>query len=292
MILFPLFGYDDFAKAIHQALSFPIGKLTIHTFPDEEIKIKIDSTIANQEIILIGSLDRPNIKIAPLIFAAKTAREMKVAKIGLITPYLPYMRQDKQFQKGESITSKYFAEIIANTFDWLFTIDPHLHRWHSLSDLYKIHTMELHTSDLIAHWIEENVAKPLLIGPDSESQQWVSSIAEKVNAPFLILEKKRVSDDVVLVSIPKINLYRDHTPVLVDDIISTAKTMIATIKHLKTLKTKPAICIGIHAIFADNAYQNLLQEGAERIVTCNTIHHISNEIDVKSLMINGLKDLK
>lgn len=290
-IVFALFGYDYFAKVIHQSLGYEIGRLTIHQFPDKETVVRIDSPIKGAQILFAVSLDRPNIKLAPLLFAAETARELGATKIGLIAPYLAYMRQDKQFHSGEGISSKYFANIISNYFDWMITIDPHLHRWHSLSDLYSIPTTVLHASEIISHWIKQHVSAPVLIGPDMESSQWVSEIAKMTGAPFLILKKERKGDNLVQVSIPEIDLYRDLTPILVDDIISTAATMIETVKHLTLLKLKSPICMGVHAIFADNAYEDLLKAGASEIITCNTIQHSSNGIDVSDLILKSLKSL-
>jgi ribose-phosphate pyrophosphokinase len=74
--------------------------------------------------------------------------------------------------------------------------------------------------------------------------------------------------------------YRDHVPVLIDDIISTAGTMIKTTKQLLQLNMKPPVCIGIHAVFAGNAYEALKMAGAGEIVTTNTIAHPSSRIDL------------
>jgi ribose-phosphate pyrophosphokinase len=289
-LVFSLFNNEHFVTAIHTALNYEIGKVTLHEFPDEEIVVRIDSSVKDREVIFIASLDRPNSKIASLIFAAETARELGATKVGLIAPYLAYLRQDKQFHSGEGITSKYFAKLISNSFNWLITIDPHLHRWHSLSDIYSISTQVLHANESIADWIRKNISKPVLIGPDAESAQWVSEIAQKSNLPFLILEKKRHGDNQVEVSIPQLDLYRQHTPVLVDDIISSAATLIETVKHINTLKLNPAVCIGVHAIFAGNAYNDLLKAGVEKIITCNTIQHLSNVIDLGDVIVTSLKN--
>jgi ribose-phosphate pyrophosphokinase len=48
----------------------------------------------------------------------------------------------------------------------------------------------------------------------------------------VILTKVRYSDRDVEVSIPHVAKYKDFVPVLVDDIISTGRTMIETIGHL------------------------------------------------------------
>jgi ribose-phosphate pyrophosphokinase len=283
-LVFSLFNNENFVNAIHKTLDFEIGKMTFHDFPDEETVVRIDSPVKDREVIFIASLDRPNSKIAPLLFAAETAKELGATSVGLIAPYLAYMRQDKQFHSGEGITSKYFASLISGSFNWLITIDPHLHRWHSLNDIYSIPSQVLHANDSIANWIKQNVSKPVLIGPDAESAQWVSEIAQKSNSPFLILEKKRHGDNQVEISIPQLELYYHHTPVLVDDIISSAATMIETVKHIDFLKLNPAVCIGVHAIFAGHAYDNLLNAGVEKIITCNTIQHPSNGIDISNIV--------
>lgn len=198
------------------------------------------------------------------------------------------MRQDKQFNPGEGVTSKYFAALLSHYFDWLITVDPHLHRLHSLSEIYSMPTVVLHAIDPIADWIKKHVEKPILIGPDQESKQWVANVAQKTNAPFIVLEKIRKGDRAVEVSLPQIEQYKNHTPVLIDDIISTARTMIETIKHLKNLHMPSPICIGVHAIFAGNAYEDLLKAGASKIVTCNTIKHPSNGIDLSELVAKSI----
>ena len=288
-ILFPLFGYDKLASIIQKNCHYDFGKITLHQFPDEEVLIKIDSNVHERTIIFMSSLDRPNTKLLPLLFAAETARSLGASKIILITPYLAYMRQDKVFEPGQGITSTYFAKLISRYFDGLITIDPHLHRWHALRAIYDVPTHVLHATDNIVHWIHNHIKKPLLIGPDAESLQWVMDIAQKANAPYLILEKKRTGDNHVNVSIPNIEQYRDFTPVLIDDIISTGMTMVDTIKHLKELKMTSPICIGVHAIFAGDAYQMLLASGVDKIITCNTIPHISNGIDISNDIIDFLK---
>ena len=40
------------------------------------------------------------------------------------------------------------------------------------------------------------------------------------------------------------------------------------------------MCVGIHAVFADRAHDDLVAAGAARMVTCNTIAHPSNAIVV------------
>lgn len=286
-ILFTMFNNTELSNLINDQCDYEIGSFILRDFPDGETYIKINSKIKDREVIILVSLDHPNPKILPLIFTAQTIKVLGAKRIGLVAPYLPYMRQDKQFHPGEGLTSNYFAALISQFFDWVVTIDPHLHRRKSLSEIYKIPATVLHASDPVVNWVRANVTDPFIIGPDKESEQWVSDIAKKVNAPYIVLEKIRKGDRVVEISLPSIDLYHDRTPVLMDDIISTGKTMIATIAHLKNAKTKPPICIGVHGIFAENAYEELLNAGAN-IITCNTINHESNKIDISPLITDFL----
>ncbi len=287
-IVFNFFNENHFFDAICKIPGYILGKYHIHEFPDEEILINIETSVKNKPVIIIANLNKPNDKILSLIFAAETLKELGATRISLIVPYLPYMRQDKQFHTGEGISSKYFAKIISTYFDEIITIDPHLHRWHSLNDIYSIQTILLHATQAIANWINQHVQQPVLIGPDNESSQWVSEIAKLCSIPYLIVEKTRKGDVEVSSTIPKLELYPNHTPVLVDDIISTGFTMIETIKHIQAYGYRSILCIGVHAVFAKNAYQLLLKTGVKEIITCNTIAHPSNKIDLSHLVIDAL----
>jgi ribose-phosphate pyrophosphokinase len=294
-ILFALFEPSEISRKLIEQLDVEVGDVVFHHFPDQESGVKINSDVKNRDIIVLMSLNQPDDKILPLLFFAKTATDLGAKKIGLIAPYLSYLRQDKRFNPGESITSRYFSDLLSQSFDWLVTIDPHLHRYKSLNEIYSIPTLVLHATDEIAKWIQLYVEKPIIIGPDMESRQWVSEIAEKVNAPYLILEKIRRGDKQVEVSIPDIHSIKNHSPVLVDDIISTARTMVGAVMHLKSMGITTVHCIGVHAIFAEEAYRILVETGIAKIITCNTINHETNAIDVSHLIIDALlkhKDLK
>ncbi len=285
-ILFGLPGNETIVDAMVKNYNVKEGEMTVRNFPDGETYLRIHSDVKGKKVIMVCTLDRPDAKLLPLYFLSKTAMELGAECTCLIAPYLAYMRQDKQFHTGEGITSKYFALLISNFAETITTVDPHLHRYSSLSEIYSVPTTVVHAANHISKWILNNISNPVLIGPDSESGQWVSEVAKNVDAPFIVLEKIRHDDRNVEVSIPQVEKYYNHTPVLVDDIISTARTMIETVGHLKKLGMKAPVCVGIHAVFAGNAYQDLLNTGVKKVITCNTIPHVSNRIDVSDLFYN------
>jgi ribose-phosphate pyrophosphokinase len=154
--------------------------------------------------------------------------------------------------------------------------------------VYTIPALTLTAAPRIAAWITRHVPRPVVIGPDAESAQWAEAVAAACRLPCVVLEKVRHGDRKVAISVPDLRCWRDHTPVLVDDIISTAGTMLATVRHLRRARLAPAVCIGVHAVFADGAYDELRGAGVARVVTCNTIAHPSNAIDVADVLADGV----
>jgi ribose-phosphate pyrophosphokinase len=198
------------------------------------------------------------------------------------------MRQDHVFNPGEGITAKYFGRLVSSTVDWLVTVDPHLHRLDALDGVYSIPTSIARAAPAIANWIKAEVQHPILVGPDAESVQWVSAVAEHCGAPFLILEKTRRGDRDVSISKPQQAL-NGHTPVLIDDIVSTGKTMIEATRQLRAAGSVAPMCVAIHAVFADALLDELTAAGAAGIVTCDTIVHTSNRIAVCDAIAEATK---
>ncbi|MFZ5609593.1 MAG: ribose-phosphate pyrophosphokinase [Pseudomonadota bacterium] len=288
-LLFALPGNEALAAGLGAALDLEAGALVLRRFPDGEDYVRVLSPVAGRDVLLLASLARPAERLLPLLFTAATLRDLGAARVGLIAPYLAYMRQDRRFQEGEGVTSAYFARLLSPWLDWLATVDPHLHRRASLAEIYSIPTAVAHAAPLISRWIKRYVAAPLLVGPDSESAQWVAAVARDADAPHIVLEKRRRGDRDVTVSLPDLAGREARTPVLIDDIISTARTMIETVRHLRAANMAPPLCVGIHGVFAGNAYEDLMAAGAGRIVTANTIAHHSNAIDVAPLLATALR---
>lgn len=283
-IVFHLEEDEKFAHEFANALHWKQGVVEFHSFPDGECSVQLQSRVKEADIYLVANLHHPNEKLIKLIFFAETVRANGANRLILIAPYLAYLRLDEIRQTGQGLTSRYFARVISEYFDRIITIDPHLHRYRNLSEIYMIASLVVAAAPAIANWIWRHVENPLIIGPDEESEQWIKAIAHEANLPYVIFKKKRYSDLEVSISAPLMKEYRERTPVMVDDIISTASTMIQGIKVLTSSGMQHPICIGVHAIFAEGALTRLEQAGAVKIVTCNTVPHATNAIDVSHLI--------
>lgn len=279
-ILVPLPGNERLADALATHMGAETPGVTYHQFPDGETSVRFESDVAGRTVWLVCTLDRPDPKFMPLMITAEAAKDLGAARVGLMAPYLAYMRQDTRFRPGEAVSSAYFASVVSCIVDALVTVDPHLHRRGSLGDIYTIPTSIVHAAPKVANWIRREVERPLLIGPDAESEQWVAEVAKLAGAPHVVLHKTRRGDHDVEVSVPDVARWATHTPVLVDDIVSTANTMIETVGHLQRAGMTAPVCVAVHAIFAADAYQRLEDAGARQIVSCNTIPHQSNAMDL------------
>jgi ribose-phosphate pyrophosphokinase len=282
-------GNDAMAQALAGRLGGDYQEIEVRAFPDGETYLRLGSDPKGRTLVIVCTLDHPNDKLLALLFAAATARELGAATIGLVAPYLAYMRQDRRFKPGEAVTSRQVAALISNGFHWLVTVDPHLHRYGSLGDIYRIPTRAVHAAPLISDWIRTRIQDPLIIGPDSESEQWVAAVAADVQAPFTVLEKTRHGDRDISISVRNLQALGDRTPVLVDDIVSSGRTMLAAVRHLKSRSTRPPVCIAVHGLFADHS-DRLLADAGARVVTSNTVSHPRNGIDVVPLLEPAIRE--
>ncbi len=283
-------GNEAMTQALARTLHADLGSIELHAFPDGETYLRFLSDPAGRALIFVCTLDRPNDKILSLLFAAAAARELGAATVGLVSPYLAYMRQDRRFKPGEAVTSREVARLLSGAFDWLVTVDPHLHRYGSLAEIYRIPTRVVHAAPLISQWIRTHVSNPLIIGPDSESEQWVSAVSKDAGAPYTIFEKARRGDRDVEISVKKHRGLDGRTPVLVDDIISSGRTMIEAVRLIMAQGAGAPICVAVHGLFADNSDTSLAQAGA-RVVTSNSISHATNGIDVTELLASSVREL-
>jgi len=270
-------------------LSGESGQIDYRHFPDGESYLRVESSVENRDCLLVCSLHDPNPKFLPLIFTAEVLKELGARRLALVAPYLSYMRQDKRFKSGECVTSRHFSKLVSESFDFLITVDPHLHRYQSLDEIYALESQALTSAESVAAWLLKQVHKPLLLGPDSESEQWVAEVARLADAPFEILEKVRSGDLEVAVSLPHVDQYQEHTPVLIDDIISSGRTLLGTLEHLKKAGMQPAVCIGTHGLFGANAWELLKASHTQKVVTSNSVPHPSNAIDLAPALAKGIE---
>ncbi|MBU0615432.1 MAG: ribose-phosphate diphosphokinase, partial [Nanoarchaeota archaeon] len=167
--------------------------------------------------------------------------------------------------------------------DGLITVDPHLHRYKSLEEIFKMRSKTLTAVDDIAEFIKNNIKNPFIFGPDQESYQWAQRVAKIVGCDYDVLKKKRYSSETVRIKIKERYDFSRKSVVLVDDVVSTGHTMIEVIKDVKKLGAKKIYCACTHGIFAEDALLKMQKLGAV-VFSTNTIKNKVNKIDVTGLI--------
>jgi ribose-phosphate pyrophosphokinase len=289
-IVLPLPGGDDQAAKLAARLGAELVVPEVHVFPDGELCVRVDpARVEGHDAVLCGSLHRSADKFLVLSFLADTLRDHGARRVGLVAPYLGYMRQDHVFAPGQGVSARHFARLLSRVVDWMVTVDPHLHRLPALDNIYSIPTAIARAAPAIARWITSEVSHPVLVGPDAESVQWVSAVADACGAPYVIFDKTRRGDrDVSIVGGERMK-WNGHQPVLIDDIVSTGRTMVEATRQLRAAGSAAPICVAIHAVFADAVDEQLIGAGARGIVTCDTIPHATNRIGVGDLVADAVR---
>ncbi|TNE82782.1 MAG: ribose-phosphate diphosphokinase [Gammaproteobacteria bacterium] len=263
------------------------GNIETRQFPDGETYLRVVTPVAGANCVVVTNLVNPNDKFLPLLFLLGTLRELGAKSVGLVAPYLCYMRQDKRFHEGEALTSRLFAQALSQHMDWLVTVDPHLHRYHTLNDVYSVSTQRVEGAHALAHWLRGQQSL-LLVGPDAESEQWVAQVAVDSGHPYVIGTKQRHGDRDVDIHLPDLSGYQTRKAVIIDDVIASGQTILQCLRALKSRGIAKVSCAAVHGIFADSVDHTLLQSGLEQLVTCNTIPHSTNSIDITPQLLPAI----
>jgi len=279
---------EGFTDLLQRHTSYRRQSLFLHRFPDEETLVQLEAPLSGQPAVIVCTLDRPDAKLWPLMMAAATARELGASQVGLVAPYLAYMRQDARFHPGEAISASIFGHWLGNTFDWLVTADPHLHRHQGLAEVFPHLSTVVHAATELAAWIAAHVEKPLIVGPDDESAQWVTAVANLLCAPSIVAHKQRRGDRDVSVQLPELGHWNEYTPVVIDDIIASGETMMQAVRGLRAQAARPPVCVAMHGVFAEGSFEGLRGEGASCIVTSNSIAGDTAHIDISRLVADAV----
>jgi ribose-phosphate pyrophosphokinase len=275
------------AQRIAQAAGLDVAVIERHRFPDGELKLRLPSAL-NGSVALLRSLDHPNEKLVELLLAGQTARQLGATQLTLIAPYLAYMRQDMAFRPGEAVSQTIIGRFLASLFDAVITVDPHLHRVAALEQAVPVpQAIVVSGAPLLADLIAQHHRSPFLMGPDSESAQWVAQAAQRHGFDHAVCHKVRNGDKQVAIALPAAPL-SGRAVVLIDDVASTGRTVAeATRLALQAGATSVDVAV-THALFAEDALEVILQAGVRHVWSTDCIAHSSNAAAIAPALAQAL----
>jgi ribose-phosphate pyrophosphokinase len=280
-------SYREPAQRLAAAAGLDYADIAVHRFPDGESLVRLPEALP-AEVILCCSLDDPNAKLVELELAAATAPQLGAQRLILVAPYLCYMRQDTAFHPGEAVSQRIIGALLARHFDTVVTVDPHLHRIHDLHQAIPVRrAVALSAAPVMASWLAAHAVRPLLIGPDEESQQWVQAIAAPGGLDYGVARKQRLGDREVRITLPDLPVAGRHV-VLVDDVASTGRTLAEAAQQLADHGAASISTLVTHALFVEDALARLNAAGVGEICSTDSVLHDSNKLRLDALLAAAL----
>jgi ribose-phosphate pyrophosphokinase len=259
---------DDAAPAgrLAAALSIACVGLDSHRFPDGEHRVTAGETTPTA--LVYRSLANPDAKLVELLLAADALRRRGTARLVLVAPYLPYMRQDTAFAPGEAVSQTVIARLLAGAFDAVVTVDPHLHRTPDLAAVLP-GAISISAATTIAHALHGKLpVDTVLIGPDEESRPWVAAVAEPLGLEYRVATKQRHDDRSVTITLPPIGA---RPALLVDDMLSSGGTLIACAQQLRAAGATLAGAAVTHCLASADDLARLAAAGITPLIACDSI---------------------
>ncbi|MDF1584647.1 MAG: ribose-phosphate diphosphokinase [Methyloprofundus sp.] len=286
MLVFP--DYQPQAERLAARLAMPTAKVYVHHFPDGESLVRLPPSLP-EHVFICRSLNQPNDKLIELLFCARTARQLGAKRLTLIAPYLSYMRQDIANQPGEAVSQQIMGQMLAELFDDVITVDPHLHRITSLNQAIPINNaISLTAADEIARFLKQKRDYAVLLGPDSESEQWVLAIAKKIGFDFAVATKIRRGDKQVEMCLPDFD-FSNQPVVIIDDMASTGRTLSKATELLLAAGALQIDAVITHPLFCGDAQAHILQAGVKNIWSTDSISHPTACIYLDKLLAEAVR---
>lgn len=264
---------DDAAPAgrLAAALGIECRSIASHRFPDGEHRVTAGETAP--VALIYRTLANPDARLVELLLAADALRRRGVARLTLVAPYLPYMRQDMAFAPGEAVSQQVIGRLLADAFDAVVTVDPHLHRTPDLASVLPgCRAVAISAATTLAEALEGHLpANAVLVGPDSESRPWVTAVAAPLGLDVLIATKQRHGDRSVTISLPDAERAAGRPAFLVDDMLSSGGTLLACAERLRAAGASSVGAAVTHCLATNDDLARLAAAGISPLMACDSI---------------------
>ena len=288
VLAFP--DYFPQAQRLAACLDSEIEEIYLHHFPDCESLVRLPVSLP-EHVILCHSLNQPNDKLIELMFCARTARDLGAKRITLVSPYLCYMRQDTANHPGEAVSQRIVGKLLSDLFDDVITVDPHLHRISSLNEAIPLkNAIALMAAEEIGAYLQKKFKSAVILGPDSESEQWVARVAKKTGFDYFVASKVRSGDKDVEITIPEWN-YQSKPVIIIDDMISTGRTIAKTSRILQAAGADKIYVAATHPLFCLDAEEHLLETGIKEIWSTDSVNHSTSVVQLDRLLSEAVKSI-
>jgi len=261
------------ASEISGSLGIPLCDAAVDRFSDGEVRVRIRETVRGADVFVLQPTCPPvNDTLMELLIMIDAARRASARRIIAVVPYYGYSRQDRKHTGRVPISARLVANLIETAgADRVLTMDLHAGQIQGF--------FNIPVDNLRADWIFADHARAtfrdlsdsIVVSPDAGGAVRARQVAERLDLPLAILEKRRTSDgsDVDVMNV--IGEVTGRRCLLVDDILSSAGTLIKGARTLLDHGAKEIFAYCTHGVFSGDAIYALAESPLKRVVVTNTI---------------------
>ena len=263
-------SHPELAEEIAGIMGKPLGNLEVKQFSDGEICVNLGESVRGVDCFVIQSTSKPvNDNLMELLITIDAMKRASAGRITAVMPYYGYARQDRKAKARDPITAKLVADmIVAAGADRVITMDLHAAQ---IMGFFTIPVDHLIGQPLLTEYYgKQDIDDLVIVSPDHGSVPRARNMAEPLNCPIAIVDKRRPKPNVSEI----MNIIGDiegKNCVLLDDMIDTAGTITNAANALKDLGAKSVKACATHAVLSGPAIQRIQDSAIEELVLLNTM---------------------
>ena len=265
-------SHKKLAKDICDYLGTDLLDAEVNRFEDGEISVSTRETVRGADVFVIQPTCPPvNENLMELLVIVDSLRRASARRITAVSPYYGYARQDRKAKPREPITAKLVANLITKAgARRLLSIDLHAPQ---IQGFFDIPVDNLYAAPILVDYFKNSHFDNLTaVSPDVGGVKRVRSIAESLDIPMAIIDKRRPEPNVAeVVNIIGESKIKNANVILFDDIIDTGGTITEAASVLKEQGAKNVFACATHGLFSGPAVKRLNNSPIKEIIVTNTI---------------------
>ena len=264
-------AHPELAREVVDYLGIPLGKNEVFQFSNENIFVRILENVRERDTFVIQPLCSPvNNNLVELLIMIDALKRASAKRITAVMPYYGYGRTDKKDQPRVPITARLIADLLTVAgADRLLTVDLHAAQ---IQGFFNIPVDELTALNLLANYFKDIKYNDLVVvATDIGISKRARDLAEKLNVPLAIMEKRRIGNADRAETLNLIGEVEGMTALTVDDEIDTAGSLVNVVDTLIENGAKGVYACCTHPIFSGSAIQRIGSCPVKEVVATNTV---------------------
>ncbi len=258
------------AEAVAKRLNTTLGDIEVGKFSDGETSVHLGETVRGRDLFIIQSTSTPvNDNLMELLIMIDAAKRASAGRVTAVMPYFGYARQDRKARSRDPITAKLVADLLTSAgADRVLTMDLHAAQIHGFFNIPVDNLLGGPTLyNYFADKMDENY---IVVSPDIGSVNRARKVAERLNCPMAIIDKRRPKANVMEV-MNIIGNVEGKKCLLVDDMIDTAGTIVQGAQALVDQGAIEIHACCTHAVLSGPAIERLEKSAITELVMLDTV---------------------